>query len=92
MYVAADEDPQLVATTYGFPIVLARDVQKPVKLTDPIQGIATAGVSIIPLSCENCGIMRVMDVRPLVAWKLSKLNDASSDTGAHEASEEEADQ
>lgn len=78
MYVAADEDPQVIATTYGLPVVLAKNGKKPVNLTESIQSIATAGVAVIPLSCENCGIMRVMDVRPLVAWKNEKIAEVAN--------------
>lgn len=88
MYVTEDADPSVVATTYALAVVEPTEEGGTINLTDPILSIAPVGASIVPMSCKNCGGMRILDIRPLVQWKLQKLSQSNDevslrDQGSH---------
>lgn len=80
MYIAENEDPRDIATTYALPIAISTTEEEPLDLTQDVQNVALAGRSIIPISCRNCGGMRILDTRPLVLWKLEKLNESTEES------------
>jgi hypothetical protein len=79
MYVTETDKPGVVATTYALPIVEPPENDLAVDLTQQIQSIAPVGAGIVPMSCKHCGGMRILDIRPLVVWKLQKLARAMED-------------